>query len=137
MPTFPSREWMEDLCRHVADHEQAASLAEALDGVYAFVIEPDGPVRETHRYDLAIHPGDGGVRAEVLDEPVSDPRVQLTARFDRWWKLVNGEMDPGTAVMLRRLKVSGDLWRVGRQLSSTKPLLEALSRTPAQWPDGE
>lgn len=134
MPAFPSREWMEELCRCVVEHEEAASLAEALDGVYAFVVEPGGPVAHTHRYDLSIRPADGGVRAEVLDEPAEDPRVTFTASFDRWWKLVRGETDPATAIMLRRLKVSGDLWRVGRRMSSTRPLLEALASVRTEWP---
>lgn len=134
MPAFPSREWMEELCRCVVEHEEAASLAEALDGVYAFVVEPGGPVGHTHRYDLSIRPADDGIRAEVLDEPVADPRVTFTASFDRWWQLVRGESDPGTAIMLRRLKVSGDLWRVGRRMSSTRPLLEALASVRTEWP---
>lgn len=143
MPTFPTRAWMEALCERVVAQPQARSLAETLDGVYAFVVEPAGPVTQRHRYDLAIRPhpppsavGDGGgAHAEVLDEPVSAPQLVFTARFDRWWQLITGELDPRLAIVLRRLKISGDAWRIGKDLGSAKPLLDALGEVETRWPE--
>lgn len=137
VPTFPSRDWMVQLCERVEAHPHADSLADALEGIYAFVVEPAGPVRQRWRYDLLIRPldsGEAGAHAEVLDDPGGDPRLMLTARFDRWWQLINGELDPRMAIMLRRLKVSGDLKNVSRQLSSATPLLDALGQVDTQWP---
>lgn len=135
MPAFPSREWMVELCEHVTAHPDAGALARGLDGVYAFVVDPAGPVRIRHRYDLAIHPdGVGGASAELLDAPASGPRLTFTARFDRWWQLLNGDLNPRLAIVLRRLKVSGDVWGLGQQLSTVTPLLEALARVETRWP---
>lgn len=135
MPAFPSREWMVELCAHVTAHPDAGALARGLDGVYAFVVDPAGPVRIRHRYDLAIHPdGIGGASAQLLAEPASGPRLMFTARFDRWWQLLNGELDPRLAIVLRRLKVSGDVWRLGQQLNTVTPLLDALGRVETRWP---
>lgn len=135
MPAFPSREWMIELCEHVVAHPEAGALAHGLDGVYAFVVDPAGPLHTRQRYDLAIRPEPvDGARAELLDEPVPHPRLTFTARFDRWWQLINGDLDPRLAIMLRRLRVSGDVWRLGKQLSTVTPLLEALARVDTQWP---
>lgn len=135
MPAFPSRAWMMELCEHVVAHPDAGALARGLDGVYAFVVDPTGPVHTRQRYDLAIHPAAAdGARAELLDESAAQPRITFTARFDRWWQLINGNLDPRLAIMLRRLKVSGDVWRLGKQLSTVTPLLEALARVETRWP---
>ncbi len=134
MPEFPSRAWMDELCDQLASADDAAAIARALEGSYAFVIEPDGPIPERERYDLHIRPVEGGARAEVLDAPAASPRLQLSARFGRWWQLVRGELDPVRAVMLRRLKVAGDLSGVARSLDSDRPLLDAVRRVDAQWP---
>lgn len=135
MPAFPSREWMVELCEHVVAHPDVGPLARGLDGIYAFVVDPAGPLHTRHRYDLAIHPEAGdGARAELLDQPASQPRITFTARFDRWWQLINGDLDPRLAIMLRRLKVAGDVWGLGKQLSTVTPLLEALARVETRWP---
>lgn len=137
MPTFPSRDWMVELCQHIATHPNAATLARALDGVYSFVVEPAGPVRQRRRYDLVITPPEGGgtgAHAELLEEFDGEPQLMLTARFDRWWQLINGELDPRMAIMLRRLKISGDWRRVGRDLASVSPLLDALGQVETRWP---
>ncbi|PSO48685.1 MAG: hypothetical protein BRC32_01820 [Actinobacteria bacterium QS_8_72_14] len=137
MPAFPSREWMVELCQRVATHPQADSLAAALKGVYAFVVQPAGPVAQRRRYDLLIRPAGSeevGACAELLDDPGKPARLVLTARFDRWWQLINGELDPRLAIVLGRLKVSGDLARVSGQLSSVRPLLDALAEVDTHWP---
>lgn len=135
MPAFPSREWMEALRAQFLAHPDASDLSRSLDGTYAFVVEPAGPISQRHRYDLEIRPGDDAPVVQVLDEFAENPRVTLTANFTRWWQLLQGEVDPRMAVMLRRLKVSGDLWGVGRRIDSAKPLLEALRRVDTEWPE--
>lgn len=134
MPEFPSRAWMAALCDELESDANAPAIARALDGAYAFVIEPDGPIRERERYDLWVRPVEHGARAEVLDAPAQAPRLTLSAGFGRWWQLVRGELDPVRAVMLRRLKVSGDLRGVARSLDSARPLLAAVRRVEPQWP---
>lgn len=137
MPQFPSEEWMDAFCREVVAQPGAADLARALDGAYRFVIEPSGPLSETRAYDIEIRPeGDGGVRARRLETPVAEPRLVLTATYDRWKQLVSGRLDIGMAVMLRRLKVSGDTSRVVREVGSTRPLVHALRQVDSVWLDG-
>ncbi len=129
MPLFPSREWMEDFAERLATHPGAAPTATALDGVYRFVIVPAAGLGEQHRYDVEIRPADGDGRPRVtpLDAPVDAPRLTITAGYDRWQQLLRGELDIAMAVLLRRIKVSGDLGALTSNVSSTRPLLDALS----------
>jgi hypothetical protein len=133
MPVFPSKDWMTDFCRRLAEHPDAPDVAAALDGVYRFVIEPAGPLEDSHAYDVAIRPNgdtaDVGVVADVPDRP----RLTMTADYRRWQQLVNGELDIGMAVMLRRLRVSGDLSQLMGRVTTARPLVDALHEVETTW----
>lgn len=135
MPQFPSSEWMDAFCVELTNHQDAAEVARVLDGVYRFVIEPGGPLATEHRYDVVIRPGEDGAAPRVRrrDQPTDSPRVTLTAAYERWHQLITGELDVGMAVMLGRLKVSGDLSPLVGGLSSAKPLMDALGAVDSQW----
>jgi hypothetical protein len=133
MPVFPSEEWMEAFCDEVAAHPGALHTARALDGVYRFVVQADGPLRATHSYDLLITADGDAAHVQRLDEPGDRPRLMMTARYGRWRQLINGELDVGLAILLRRLRISGDLMSLRNQLDDVKPLTESLRRVETVW----
>lgn len=135
MPQFPSREWMDQFCTELMAQPDANEAAGVLDGVYRFVIEPSGPLADHHAYDVEIRPdADAAVpRVRLLAGDDAQPRLVLTATYERWRQLITGQLDVGMAVMLRRLKVAGDLSPLIGGLSSTKPLMEALGAVDSQW----
>jgi len=134
MPLFPTRAWMDDFCTSVRSHPRADEVAAALDGVFRLVIEPAGGVTSVSSYDIEIRPdGQAGARAGVV-EPVGAPRLTLTADAERWKQLITGKLDLGLAVMLRRLRVAGDLATLRAELGNTKPLMDALRSVDTQWP---
>ena len=115
-------------------HPDADHVAKALDGVYRFVVEPAGPLTEQHIYDVAIHPGDDGPEFWVLDsEPHQAPRLTLTADYVRWRQLVRGELDIGLALLMRRLRISGEIRAIASKLSSTHPLTDSLHAVKTEW----
>lgn len=134
MPVFPSSEWMDEFCGLVASHPQASDVAASLDGVYRFVVEPAGPLAERHTYDIAIRPCAAGADVAVVDgQPSQQPRLTLTTDYRRWQQLIRGELDVGMAVMLRRLKVSGDLSSLMGNVSNARPLTESLHNVDTLW----
>ena len=132
MPLFPSEEWMLEFCANLAEHPEAGEVAIALDGVYRFVIEPGGPLDERHTYDVAITPVDEGADVGVVAADAK-PRLTMTTDYRRWQQLVRGELDVAMAVMLRRLRISGDLSRLMGNVSSARPLVDALSSVETTW----
>jgi hypothetical protein len=134
MPLFPSHEWMAAYCAELAAHPDADDVAGALDGVYRFVVEPGGPLRERHTYNIAVRPSpDGEAPTVELVGDEATPRLTLAADYPRWRQLVLGQLDVAMAVMLRRVKVSGDLSRLVGSVSSAQPLVQALQRIDTQW----
>ena len=132
MPLFPSDEWMAEFCRRLAAHPDADDLARALDGVYEFVIDPAGPLTVQHRYRLAIRSTGAGAQITPVDG-AADVRLTITADYERWRQLIGGQLDIGMAVLLRRVRVSGDLSGLTSQLSSAQPLVQTLSSVPTEF----
>ncbi|HVM13187.1 MAG TPA: SCP2 sterol-binding domain-containing protein [Egibacteraceae bacterium] len=136
MPLFPSTAWVEAFCHTFSSHPDASEAAKALEGTYRFVVEPAGALDKRHEYGVGIGPdGDGGATAVVLPEPPERPRLELRATYPNWRKLIAGQLDLGLAVMMRRLKVSGDVSSLTRNLSSARPLTDALGAVDTQWLD--
>lgn len=138
MPQFPSREWMEAMSSGLKAHPEAPDVAGVLDGVYRFVVAPGGPLETEHAYDIAIGVAESDadpVIVQVLEQP-SDPRVTLTANYLRWKQLITGGLDPMMAVMLRQLRITGDISHLrSGGLASAKPLLDTLKTVDTQWLD--
>jgi hypothetical protein len=136
MPLFPSTQWMEEFCTHLVAQPRAPQVAEVLDGVYRFVVEPAGPLEATQQYDIEIRPStDGGAPTARLLPDGAEPRLTLSARYDRWKQLLTGKLDVAMAVMMRRVRVQGDLQRLIRDMDSTKPLMDALKAVDSEWMD--
>ncbi len=134
MPLFPSTEWMVAFCDALRVHPDAEQVASALDGVYRFVVEPAGPLTTPRHYDIGIRPTGAGAQIGVLEgEAHEQPRLTLAADYTRWQQLIRRELDVGIAVMLRRLKVSGDLTSLRGSLSSAQPLVHALGDVETTW----
>jgi hypothetical protein len=134
VPIFPSDAWIAEFCVQLERHPGAGDMARALRGVYRFVVEPSGPVATEQRYDVEIAPDGDGARVVPLDDPVADPRLTIAAAYPRWVQLLRGELDLPIALMLRRIKVSGDLRAVTSNLDDARPLLDTLSAVDSSFP---
>lgn len=128
---------MDEFCERLREQPDADEVAAVLAGVYRFVVDAGGPLRQPRSYDVEIRPGHGeAVHATRIEPGADEPRLVLTASYDRWRQLIEGRLDVALAVMLRRLKVSGDLSGLMREAGSTKPLLRALGEVDTVWLDG-
>lgn len=137
MPRFPSEEWMDSFCERLREQPGAEQLAATLEGVYRFVVDAGGPLQQACSYDIEIRPAEASaVHAARLEAGAGEPRLVLAASYDRWKQLIEGRLDVAMALMLRRLRVSGDLSTLMRDVGSAKPLLQALGEVDTVWLDG-
>jgi hypothetical protein len=133
VPLFPSDEWIGAFCAQLERDHRAGAMAKALDGVYRFVIEPSGAVTERHSYDVSIVPDGDGASVEPLAGSAVEPRLTIAAPYPRWAQLLRGELDVPIAIMLRRIRVSGDLRAVTANLDDVRPLLDALVKVETEF----
>lgn len=138
MPVFPSAQWIDEFCTQLAAHPQAVHLADSLAGTYRFVIDPGGPLTHAHVYSLEIRPSQNGAPPHIsaredVGRTGEKPELTLTASYPYWRKLIAGTLDVGMALILRRIKVGGNLQRLTSRLSSAQPLLDTLHAVHTVW----
>jgi len=133
VPLFPSSEWIDEFCAQLEADPRAGSMARSLEGVYRFEVEPGGALTEAQRYDVAIAPDGDGADVSPLPFGSQAPRLTIAAAYPRWVQLLRGELDIAFAMMLRRIRVSGDVKAVTSNLDDARPLLDALSAVDSSF----
>ena len=134
MPIFPSSEWMDDFCTQLSVHPRGAAAAASIGGVYRFVVDPGGPLRERHTYEMRLGTVDGAVSAEQVVD-ASSPRVTVRTDYERWRQLLEGRLDLGAAVLFGRLRISGDVTTLLGSRGEVDVVIDALRRVDTVWLD--
>lgn len=132
MPTFPSVEWMDQFCAELAHHSRVGEVAPKLQGIYRFEVDPAGPLRDRHRYDVRIA-SDAGVVDVRRVEGEGEPRVSMRADYERWRQLLEGRLEIRSAVLFGHLRISGDLATLMRSAADLAVVTEALTSVETQW----
>ncbi len=133
MPAFPSLEWMQRYAELLSEHKDVDTMARGLDGIYRFVIDAGRNVPERHSYEIEIRPGSPPI---VEARPSTSARavLEVGGLTERWRELVEGRTDLLTAVLLRRIRVSGDWASLRSRLKDATPLMDALHEVDTIWP---
>lgn len=130
---FPSSEWIDEFCTRLEADPRSGTMARSLEGVYRFEVEPGGPLADAQRYDVSIAPDGDGAKVTPLPFGAQTPRLTIAAAYPRWVQLLRGELDIAIAMMLRRIRVSGDVRSVTSNLNDARPLLDALSAVDSSF----
>ncbi len=132
MPIFPSAEWIDAFCDGLAAHPRAPHAATTLGGVYRFVVDPAGPLPDRHVYAVALAVVDGDVDVTRVD-PDAPSRVGVRTDYERWQQLLRGQLDLGRAMLLGRVRISGDLGALLKAQSDLDVLVDALRAVDTIW----
>lgn len=135
MPLFPSTEWIDAFCDELEAHPRAPHAAANLGGVYRFVIDPGGPLPEQHTYEVSLGVADGGASVRRVTGTAS-PRVTVRTDYGRWRKLLEGELDLGPAMLLGRIRITGDLAALLAARDDVDVVVDALRAVDTTWLDG-
>jgi len=132
VPVFPSAEWIDAFCERLASHPRAAHAATSLGGIYHFVVDPSGPLHESHRYAvlLAVDGGDTRVHRVGHDVP---PRVTVKTDYERWRQLLRGQLDLGPAMLFGRIRIAGDLAALLNARDDVDVVVDALRGVDTIW----
>ena len=132
MPLFPSTEWMDAFCQQLAAHPRAPHAAKSLGGTYRFVVDPAGPLRQRHTYEMLLAVDDGDARAERITIS-GTPRVTVRTDYSRWRQLLEGRLDIGPAILFGRLRISGDMAALLHSRDDVDVLVDALRKVDTSW----
>jgi putative sterol carrier protein len=109
MAQFPTADWVQALVDKINSDEHYAQVARNWEGDMRYIIEPSGPITEPVWIYLDlwhgkcrkafIEPRDSGLK----------PAFILKAPYENLKRVLNGEIDPMTALMTRKIGVQGSM----------------------------
>lgn len=105
---FPSAEWLKALEEKLNHDERYAQIARNWEGDLLFVILPQGNLKEEVRMYLDLW--HGKCRASQMMPPSErQAAFVLTAPYEHFVSILQGRLDPMTAMMTSKLKVRGSM----------------------------
>jgi len=133
---FPSNEWILELSRLLNESLSYESSAKDWEGDFVFVVEPDEAYEETSHLFLGLRHGKstGGALLSSPDERPVEYRI--TAPYGVWRKVIEGKLDPIQGMMMRKLKLQGDLMKIMRYPKAAKEIVSCCADVPTEWPGG-
>jgi putative sterol carrier protein len=128
---FGSIEYLEEVRRRSNADEEYQRLAKDESDSYLMVIkaEPDKGVPETVTIGYAA---DHGIITEVwVGERETD--FVLQAPYGVWVQILTGRLDPNKAMMMRKMKVRGNLLQLLKTADATIRWLQVLQTLPTEF----
>ena len=107
---FPSEEWLQGLENKLNSDSRYQEIAKNWEGDLLFFIEPDGNLKERLTFYLDLW---HGTCRRVEYKPAAgshpNPTFILTASYKDIASILQGKLNPMTAMMTSRLKVKGSM----------------------------
>ena len=107
---FPSQEWLKELESKLNSDEKYRGIAKDWEGDLLFNIEPEGNLKEPLRFYLDLW--HGACRKVDYNPDTSvypKPAFTLSASYNNITAVLTGKLTPMTAMMTMKLKVSGSM----------------------------
>ncbi len=107
---FPSAEWLDSLCAKLNDDARYSEVARDWEGDLIFDIEPESNLSQPVRMYLDLWHGKCR-RVELLPPNRSLPKSKFVLRspYGTFSSILLGKLDPMTAMLTSKLKVTGSL----------------------------
>jgi putative sterol carrier protein len=106
---FPSPEWVKAMFEKINADEHYSQTARNWEGDMCVVVEPSGALQARKIFYFDLWHGKCRKAEELTDLPAFQPKFVLTAIYDDISRIMNGKLDPMTAMMTRKLQVHGSL----------------------------
>ncbi len=107
---FPSAEWLDSLCGKLNEDPRYSEVARNWEGDLHFDIEPDGALQQPVRMYLDLWHGKcRGVELLPALAAVPSSKFVLRSPYNNFASILQGRLDPMTAMLTSRLKVTGNL----------------------------
>ena len=108
MAIFPTDDWLQELSKKINGDEHYAQVAHAWESDLRFVVEPGGTQKETLYFYVDLWHGKCRQIFFEKDLEARSPAFIFKAPYPTLIRVLNGELDPMTALMTRKLGVQGN-----------------------------
>ncbi len=125
---FPSAEWLKGLEAKLNSDEKYADIAKNWEGDLFFRIEPEGNLKEELTFYLDLWHGKCR-KAEYKPDASAYPKpaFTLSATYNNITAVLQGKMNPMTAMMTMKLKVQGSMGYMMRNVPTVLDFVRVAS----------
>jgi len=130
---FPSDEWIKQLSRQLNESESYERSAKDWEGDFVFIVEPDEAYGETAYLFLGLYHGKSP-EAFLQDGPDDrETEFRISAPFSTWRRVIEGKLDPIQGMMMRKLRLNGNLTKIMRYPRAAKEIVSCCALVPTDW----
>lgn len=127
---FPSEEWLKELEVKINSDEHYAEIAKNWEGDLFFNIEPEGSLTEPLTFYLDLWHGKCRKVAYKPDAAAyPKPAFTLSATYGNITAVLSGKLNPMTAMMTMKLKVSGSMGYMMRNVPTVLDFVRVAQET--------
>jgi putative sterol carrier protein len=124
---FPSDEWIKELGRQLNASASYERSARDWEGDFVFICEPDAAFDGTAYLFLGLYHGKSTDAALLASEDEREAQFVIRAPFSAWRQVIEGKLDPIQGMMMRKLKLSGDMRMILRYVAAAKEIVSCCA----------
>jgi putative sterol carrier protein len=131
---FPSDEWIKALSQQLNASASYERSAKNWEGDFIFISEPDAASASEPAYlFLGLYHGKS-TGAEMLEsENEREAQFIIRAPFSAWRQVIEGKLDPIQGMMMRKLKLTGDMKMILRYVAAAKEIVSCCALIPTDF----
>lgn len=133
MAKFPSEEWIKQFKEEVNNNKAYEEAAKDWEGDFLFIVTPEETLdKEVIFYVDLWH----GKCRDVGVLPSRDTKKTAfiwEGTYGNWKKLIQGNVDPIRALLMRKFKLKGDMAKILRHTQAASQLVKTASQVPTEF----
>jgi len=132
---FPSDEWVKEFGNQLNASESYAKSGKSWEGDFNFIVEADKTYPETVYFFIGLLHGKCTGAAMVASVEEQKAPYTVSGAFSTWRRVIEGKLDQIQGLMMRKLKLTGNLMKVMRYPKAAKDMVDCVKRVPTEFPD--
>ena len=130
---FQSEEWIKEFQRLMNESEAYAKAGKGFEGDWIFIVEPDDVLPKTVYFFMSLNNGKCTDAAMIASEQERKAQYFIRAPFGIWRRVIEGKLDPIQGLMMRKLKLKGNLMKVMRYPKAAKEMMNCVMHIPTDF----
>ena len=131
---FGSDEWAKAFMEEINKNEAYAKAAADWEGDFYFVVQPKKMFDKQIVLYIDLWHGKCRDAKVVEDESQYSPEYKLIASDDNWKAIIDRKLDPIRGMMIRKLKLEGNMGKIMRYVKAAQELVNSATRVPTEFP---
>lgn len=133
---FPSEEWMARFVEELNKNENYKEAAKDWEGDMILVVNAGPEVPKESAFYLDLWHGQCRSYSSLPDRNAKKAEFVIEGPYGSWVKMISGELDPIRALLGRKLKITGSMAKIMKNVSASSEFAKNSRRVPTEGVPG-